>query len=548
MVRLLSSPFAVSLGIGACIFSNQNNIGVSAQSISKILDTIYEQTSGEDWTDQSGWKDAYRNSFCFGWAGIECYDVEDGDELYGHIETIDLSNNNLKGTLPPEIFSIPHIQHIILRDNSDLTIKFDGIGRATTLKRFIVSRSHIENFDGLESVGNTLEELHITGCGYDGELPASMMQLSKLKGLYANFNNFKGSIPQNIRDMQSLEELYLFENALTGSIPAQIEELTKLRVLVLSNNWLTGEIPQSFDTMPNLKIISLANNDLKGNLPAFSGLEKLTQLYLQNNNLQGIVKGDFLFDAPKHEQVIVDLSYNQLSGTLEAARLSEFEYLDIYVEGNKFVGIDPNLCEKREWMNRDVNSYGCNAIMCPIGYFAPRGRETSDDEICQQCDSNTLGLKYMGANDCGNEQKTILKGLYDAMNGENWEENNWVDEPDECLWTGVDCDDDGYVTEIRLAGMGLTGTPPAQIFNLPELMALDLSENFIKFSFDGISTAGNLRELNLFSTGLDSLENIEQLEETSLTSLVLSSNNIDSTIPDVIWRLTDLQELAVSSY
>ena len=80
-----------------------------------------------------------------------------------------------------------------------------------------------------------------------------------------------------------------------------------------------------------------------------------------------------------------------------------------------------------------------------------------------------------------------------------------------------------------------------ELSHLPQLHVLDLSDNFIKFSFRGIGAAENLEELNLFSTGLDRLEGVEDLEDTAIVSLILSmillSNNINEPIRDVFWRL-----------
>ena len=53
-------------------------------------------------------------------------------------------------------------------------------------------------------------------------------------------------------------------------------------------------------------------------------------------------------------------------------------------------------------------------------------------------------------------------------------------------------------------------------------------------------------KLNLFLTGLDCLDGVEDLEDTAIVSLILTMNNINEPIPDVFWRLESLQELSVS--
>ena len=518
-----------------------------AQSVPEILSLIYSSTNGASWSQSSGWVGGNPNSYCeYHWLGIHCYSVDATDARYGHIETIDLSENGLVGNLPSEIFALPYLSQIVLRDNPDLNISFQGIEQATSLKSLILSRTRIESFDGIENASDTLEELHITGSGYEGTFPLQVTNLSNLKAFYANYNNIQGEIPVDIANMKGLNELFLYENGITGNFPLALSSLTELEVLVLSNNYITGEIPKEVNNLLKLRVLAMANNQFNGYLPAFDSLQNLSELYLQDNYLEGELPLDFLFAGPKHDPIIIDLRNNYFSGTFTGLRLKEYDFLSIYLSGNKFDAIDQSFCTMDNWMDGNVDIYGCDAIMCPVGYYSPSGRQTSDNDICRQCGSSTLGHKYMGATDCGNEQKAILKGIFDSMGGGNWVGNNWSEEADECLWTGISCDDNGDIVNIELSAMGLSGSPPIEIFSLPQLRVLDFSENFIKFRFDGIGQAENLKVLNLFSTGLDSLDDIEQLLSTSLTHLILSSNNVYGNIPDVIWDLWKLEELAVS--
>lgn len=547
MVRLTSG---ILVSLATSLFIGIGNIHtVSGQSVAEILDLLWDSTKGTSWHKKRGWNTSDSSSYCDdNWFGVQCYDVDESDERFGHIESLDLSDNRLVGSLPIEIFDIPYLSELILRDNPDLEVSFDGIEKATSLTRIVLSRTKIESFDGVENASDVLEEIHITGCGYEGDFPIQLTKLSNLKGLYANYNNIKGEIPSDIVNMKGLRNLFLFQNAIEGSLPVELGSLVNLEVLVLSDNWISGEIPSALNNLYKLRVLAMSDNQLRGPLDSFKSLRVITELYLQNNYLEGSVPSDFLFNGPKHEQVYVDLSNNNLSGIFTGVRLREYDFLTIQLSGNKFQSIDLTFCQNDGWMEGNVDLYGCNAIMCPVGFAAPSGRQTSGDDVCRACESSKLGLKYMGAIDCGNEQKTILKGMYDAMSGDNWKENNWYEEDDECLWTGISCDDNGFVTAIDLSGMGLTDSPPWEVFALPELTSLDLSENFIKFKFDGISAATKLTELDLSYTGLNSLENIEELTSTSIRKLYLSSNRLYGEIPSVIWDLTQLRELTVSPY
>lgn len=69
-----------------------------------------------------------------------------------------------------------------------------------------------------------------------------------------------------------------------------------------------------------------------------------------------------------------------------------------------------------------------------------------------------------------------------------------------CEYEGIKCstlEENGNegVEEINLAGFGLTGRIPTDIYKLPFLKKIDFSSNDVDMSFDGISQAQNLIEI-----------------------------------------------------
>jgi hypothetical protein len=57
---------------------------------------------------------------------------------------------------------------------------------------------------------------------------------------------------------------------------------------------------------------------------------------------------------------------------------------------------------------------------------------------------------------------------------------NWLSSKDECLWFGIQCNDNGEVMDIELYGNYLTGTFPPEIIHLKQsLITLDLYDNVI---------------------------------------------------------------------
>jgi len=538
-------------------------------SIPQILANLFDATSGDDWKDTTGWYNldttfsisADPNSYC-SWNGITCHDVNDSNEKYGMIHTLDLSQNRLGGNLPDAIWELPYLTELVLRGNPELSVDFTNVKRARSLEHLNVSNTIVTSFDGLEN--SEILEFHITGCGLTGTIPSQIFTLSKLQYLYANYNYFTGAIPNTIGNLVNLQELYLFENDLSGSFPNDISAFTQLQVLVLSNNDLSGPLPTAeLNNLSQLSILALANNSLTGPLPSLSNMNNLRQVFLQNNYISGSIPSDFLWSAPKGEIVTVDLSNNEVSGVLSGMRLGEFTRLNLYVGDNRITALDDNLCNGNDgWNGGNVEEFGCNAILCPIGTFSAEGRATPNNP-CEDCPSATASdaADFMGASECNARQLQILIDFYDALEGDFWKEmtNSWFGEEyyydyeayyptSECTWTGIECSDNGDIVSIQLSGMKLRGTPPSDLFLLPQLQILDLSNNVLEWKFDGIFMAQNLRVLDLSSTGMtmSMLNNVDQLYGTSIQELYLGSNRLEGPLPTDLLELESLEVLMLA--
>ena len=221
--------------------------------------------------------------------------------------------------------------------------------------------------------------------------------------------------------------------------------------------------------------ISMDGNEFSGTLP---------HLLLQELN-QTLVD----------DTVTVNLANNQITGSIPSAYL-RFNALDLDVSGNKITSIDEEICESdsiNNWMNGFVELYGCQAILCPVDRYMPETGKQQDDNPCDWCDAGTDGV--MGAVSCSSDEVSdldILAEFYLAVDGPNWKEAEGWDvmvemessadlklpdyknlEIDHCTFYGVECDDDGKVTGIKLSSNDLEGIVPESFFDLSELTDLD---------------------------------------------------------------------------
>ena len=181
------------------------------------------------------------------------------------LQTLDLSNSRLAGTIPPELVRLESLAHLALSGN-DLTgfapPELRGLSNLITLD---LSRNALTGPIPNEVIQLVnLQRLDLSGNGFAGRVPAEMEHLTKLEELNLSNNRLTGSIPPELGRLSHLRSLSLSGNELTGSIPPELGRLTALRRLNLHMNQLTGPIPPELDGLASLEWIRLTDNDLTG--------------------------------------------------------------------------------------------------------------------------------------------------------------------------------------------------------------------------------------------------------------------------------------------
>lgn len=261
------------------------------------------------------------------------------------MESIDLGSNNVVGIPPSDLFELDNLKYLWLYSNP-VKFSFEGIGQARHLESLLLDSTGLESLKG---VG----------------------QAYQLKDLDLRFNNLKGSIPDELSNLVNLE------------------------TLTLSNNKLTGKLP-SFSRMYRLKSLRLSENDLTGLLPSFAANHKLKFIDLSQNRITGKISSSFLESVDTSSTIYVDLSRNRLEGKVPG-ELSRFDQMTIYLKDNYLFGIERDVCDNHQWNDGDVEHYGCDAILCPPGTYAPgKGRQSLGGSICKECKD----AKFYGQSQC----------------------------------------------------------------------------------------------------------------------------------------------------
>ncbi|CAL5350080.1 unnamed protein product [Camellia sinensis] len=281
------------------------------------------------------------------------------------LEVISLAGNKFRGRIPKELSSLPSLSELALGQNELIGTIPPSFG----------------NISSLEGFG--LEENQIYG-----NFPTELAQLPNLNLIYLALNYLIGPIPPAIFNKSSMVQIDLNGNAFSGNLPTNNGLfLPNLEVLLLDHNQLTGNIPSSLSNSSNLtmltlavnlnvNVLGLANSNLNGNIPSTLGeIESLQRLYLGGNNFHGSIPneicllsnlGELYADEnklsgsipscienlrggsldpnirPSKVLEIVDLSWNQISGSIPRVIGSFQSLTSLNLSRNSFSGPIPN--------------------------------------------------------------------------------------------------------------------------------------------------------------------------------------------------------------
>ena len=248
------------------------------------LMTLYHAMGGAGWASSVNWG---TSAPLDSWFGINV-------DSAGRVREINLSRNDLSGTVPPEIQYFPHLRLLRL-DYNDLVGEVPPeIGKLTELRRIDIDGN---NFTGRipPEIGDlaNLEILWMGGNDMSGPIPPELGNLANLWELHLYEAAFEGPIPSELGGLAELRRLDLRDNRIDGPIPAWLGELEHLTRLRIYDNQLSGPLPPQLGQLDNLEMLWVGGNMLSGPLPPkFAELESLRWLQLQNNpGLSGPLPG-----------------------------------------------------------------------------------------------------------------------------------------------------------------------------------------------------------------------------------------------------------------
>ncbi len=320
-------------------FDQANAVNINKQKERNALVALYNSLGGDGWTNKTNWMD--ENVEVSEWYGVTV-------DSEGFVTGIDLSNNNLSGTIPDEIGDFSKLVTLCFGDylnnqnNNNITGTLpESICKLTSLEYLDLSSNQLEGALP-ENIGNLskMNQLFLNNNQFTGSIPESIWTGMKQLGLlWLSRNKFTGGLTSSIGNATSLSELRATYNSFSSPLPAEICNLTNLGVLELSYSGITGAIPDNIGNMKNLQFMWLRGNNLSGSIPGSIGeMTNLIDLDLRQNSLRGSVP-DAIGELKNLNKLL--LSDNMFSGSIPSTIGGCTNLTDLDISLNRIEGEIP---------------------------------------------------------------------------------------------------------------------------------------------------------------------------------------------------------------
>lgn len=118
----------------------------------KILDKLYVETGGKNWTGADNWGQG--GAVC-SYEGVTCVDGSDKNE---GVKSIDLAGFGLVNTIPSEIWKLSSLESVVFSDNV-VDLSFEDIGQANKIRNITISSADVHSLKGISKAPATLRHV-----------------------------------------------------------------------------------------------------------------------------------------------------------------------------------------------------------------------------------------------------------------------------------------------------------------------------------------------------------------------------------------------------
>ncbi|KAL6330940.1 hypothetical protein AAG906_009368 [Vitis piasezkii] len=397
-----------------------------------------------------------------------------------------------------------------------------------------------------------LEELDLSGNGFEGSLPACLNNLTSLRLLdlsrndfltqyiSLSYNHFEGSIYfGSLFNHSRLEVFELSSNnkylKVETENPTWSFLLFQLKILRLSNctlNWPSRVVPNFLLSQHDLRVVDLSYNHMTGDVPTWllDNNTKLEYLSFESNSLTGVLD---LGSSSKHSHI---------ASTFHRLYFSSLEILNL--SGNALQGYIPSSMGDMEWLgsldlsNNNLSGQlpkhmmmGCISLeVLKLSNNSLHGTLPTKSNLTWLSSLSLDNNDFWGEISRGFLNSSFLRLLDVSSNSLMGQIPDWIG-------------DFSALETLILSRNYLDGAVPTGFCKLNELRFLDLSHNKIGPTLPPCANLTNMKFLHLESNELTGPIPHVLAEATSLVTLNLRDNKLSSPIPPWISLLSKLRVL-----
>ncbi|KAI9386993.1 hypothetical protein POPTR_010G103000v4 [Populus trichocarpa] len=387
------------------------------------------------------------NPSTLGWSGSDPCNWLHVGCLDNRVTRIQIGNQNLQGTLPPELKDLTQLTRFEVMNNQ-LTGALPSLSGLSFLQVLFLHNNTLSSIPPDFFAGMTsLTSVYLDYNPFESwEIPESLKDASALKEFSANGANVAGKIPEffNSDVFPGMETLHLAFNYFEGGLPLNFSGST------IQSLWLNGQKSNSrlngtisiLQNMTSLKEIWLQGNHFTGPLPDLSGMISLEDLNLRDNSLTGVVPPSLLNISTLR---VVNFTNNKLQGpTPSFART---------VDADMIPGTN-NFC-------LDNPGVACNATVNVLLSVAKNfGYPASLADLWKGNDPCTSTQAWKGIT-CGGGDILVINLKKAGLSGTISSDFSLI----------------SRLQKLILSDNMLTGTIPDELISLSNLALLDVSNN-----------------------------------------------------------------------
>ncbi|THF98988.1 hypothetical protein TEA_022310 [Camellia sinensis var. sinensis] len=314
---MLISSFTTTIPSSRLMWNETDRLSLLAIKAKIIQDSLYVLSS---------WNDSIH--FCQ-WQGVTC------SRRHQRVTALDLHSRELVGSISPHLGNLSFLRELLIQNNSFGDEIPPEIGRLPRLQILQLSNNLI-----------------------GGQIPVNISRCANLISMDFSHNGLVGEVPVELGSLWKLEIVITEANNLTGSI-SPFTNLSSLRDLSLDNNNFDGSIPDGFDRLKNLQILALGINRLSGVIPAsLFNHYSLTTFDVTINQIQGSLPWDMGITLPNLE--FFSIGENQFTGSIPVSISNASKLYCLEMVQNKLTGKVPNLSRLQnvEWLLLANNQLG----------------------------------------------------------------------------------------------------------------------------------------------------------------------------------------------